>query len=305
MEEPERIYEEVIKNEKVIGTGVKALDDLLKGGFHEKSLTLLLAPTNVGKTLMMCSLSANMLLAGYKVLYITFEDSENKIGQRVTQNLFDLNRDELKAMSREDYHKCWDAHRNLIKQNLYIKEFPEMATNALNIKAYLKELKERKRFIPDIVFVDYIGCMIPNGRENPNINSNTRLLTIAAQVRSISMTEGYPFVSGAQVNRGGYSSDHVSLSDAADSFGQTMKADAILAITQPEDYLEGGFYDVEVAKTRFGNNKHEHKTIVVNIDKQRITDIENYQSENASASLQDVNFSTASNALTTAANIII
>jgi hypothetical protein len=44
---------------------------------------------------------------------------------------------------------------------------------------------------------------------------------------------------------------------------------------------------------------------VVNIDKQRITDIENYQSENASASLQDVNFSTASNALTTAANIII
>ena len=31
MEEPERIYEEVIKNEKVIGTGVKALDDLLKG----------------------------------------------------------------------------------------------------------------------------------------------------------------------------------------------------------------------------------------------------------------------------------
>ena len=197
MEEPERIYEEVIKNEKVIGTGVKALDDLLKGGFHEKSLTLLLAPTNVGKTLIMCSLSANMLLAGYKVLYITFEDSENKIGQRVTQNLFDLNRDELKAMSIEDYRKCWDAHRSLIKHNLYIKEFPEMATNALNIKAYLKELKERKRFIPDIVFVDYIGCMIPNGRENPNINSNTRLLTIAAQVRSISMTEGYPFVSGA------------------------------------------------------------------------------------------------------------
>lgn len=84
-----------------------------------------------------------------------------------------------------------------------------------------------------------------------------------------------------------------------------MKADAILAITQPEDYLDGGFYDVEVAKTRFGNNKHEHKTIVVNIDKQRITDIDNYQSENATASLQDVNFSTASNALTTAANIII
>ena len=102
MDEPERIYEEVIKNEKVVGTGLKALDELLKGGFHEKSLTLLLSPTNIGKTLWMCALAKNMLQAGYNVLYITFEDSENKIGQRITQNLFDLSRDDLKAMSLQD-----------------------------------------------------------------------------------------------------------------------------------------------------------------------------------------------------------
>lgn len=305
MDEPERIYEEVIKNEKVVGTGLKALDDLLKGGFHEKSITLLLAPTNVGKTLIMCSLSATMLLAGYKVLYITFEDPENKIGQRVTQNLFDLNRDELKAMSREEYKKCWNAHRQLIKENLYIKEFPEMATNALTIGAYIKKLKDRKKFVPDVVFVDYIGCMIPNGRENPNMNSNTRLLTIAAQVRALSMTNGWPIVSGAQVNRGGYGSDHVDLNDAADSFGQTMKADAILAITQSKDYLDNGYYDVEIAKTRFGNNKHEHKTIRVDIDKQRIADIEGYTSSIDTSTLIDVNQNSAKSALTTAANIII
>lgn len=61
MDEPERIYQEIIKNEKVVGTGLKALDDLLKGGLHEKSLTLLLSPTNVGKTLIMCALAKNML----------------------------------------------------------------------------------------------------------------------------------------------------------------------------------------------------------------------------------------------------
>lgn len=305
MDEPERIYQEVIKNEKVVGTGLKALDDLLKGGLHEKSLTLLLSPTNVGKTLWMCALAKNMLLAGYNVLYITFEDSENKIGQRITQNLFDLSRDELKAMSLQDYQKCWNSYKNIIKSNLYIKEFPEMATNSLTLHAFIKELRERKGFIPDIVFVDYIGCMIPNGRDNPNMNSNTRLLTIASQVRAISMLEGFPIVSGAQVNRGGYDSANIGLNDAADSFGQTMKADAILAITQSKELLDNGYYDVEVAKTRFGNNKGEHRTIRVCIDKQRIMDIEDDKSSSAGASFQDILLSSAEKAGEHAANIII
>ena len=305
MDEPERIYEEVIKNEKVVGTGLKALDELLKGGFHEKSLTLLLSPTNIGKTLWMCALAKNMLQAGYNVLYITFEDSENKIGQRITQNLFDLSRDDLKAMSLQDYQKCWNKYRSSIKTNLYIKEFPEMATNALSIHAFIKELKERKGFIPDIVFVDYIGCMIPNGRDNPNMNSNTRLLTIASQVRAISMVEGFPIVSGAQVNRGGFDSAHIGLNDAADSFGQTMKADAILAITQSKELLDNGYYDVEISKTRFGNNKGEHRTIRVSIDKQRIMDIEDYDPTTSAASFQDIMLNAAETNAHRAANIII
>lgn len=305
MDEPERIYQEVIKNEKVVGTGLKALDELLKGGFHEKSLTLLLSPTNIGKTLWMCALAKNMLQAGYNVLYITFEDSENKIGQRITQNLFDLSRDDLKAMSLQDYQKCWNKYRSSIKTNLYIKEFPEMATNALSIHAFIKELKERKGFIPDIVFVDYIGCMIPNGRDNPNMNSNTRLLTIASQVRAISMVEGFPIVSGAQVNRGGFDSAHIGLNDAADSFGQTMKADAILAITQSKELLDNGYYDVEISKTRFGNNKGEHRTIRVSIDKQRIMDVEDYDPTTPAASFQDIMLNAAETSAHRAANIII
>lgn len=305
MDEPERIYQEVIKNEKVVGTGLKSLDGLLKGGFHEKSLTLLLSPTNIGKTLWMCALAKNMLQAGYNVLYVTFEDSENKIGQRITQNMFDLSRDELKAMSLQDYQKCWNKYRSSIKTNLYIKEFPEMATNALTIHAFIKELKERKSFIPDIVFVDYIGCMIPNGRDNPNMNSNTRLLTIASQVRAISMVDGFPIVSGAQVNRGGFDSAHIGLNDAADSFGQTMKADAILAITQSKELLDNGYYDVEISKTRFGNNKGEHRTIRVNIDKQRIMDVEDYDPTTQAASFQDIMLNTAEASAHRAANIII
>lgn len=297
MDDPERLYEDVIKNEKIYGTGVKALDELLKGGSHEKALHVILAGTNIGKTMAMCSLSTSMLKAGYNVLYITFEDSENKIAKRVAQNLFDLTQDELKLMSREDYIKCWNKYKLLIKQNLRIKEFPEDCTNAMQLSAFIKKLIERKKFTPDIVFIDYIGCMIPNGRMNANINTNTKLQLIAMQTRAISMKFGFPIWTGAQLNREGYGSASVDLNNVADSFAQMMKADGILAFTQSPEYLANGYFDVEIVKTRFGNNKHEHRTVRVDIDKQRIFDIENDESTSNNTTVADVLKNNAETAL--------
>ena len=54
------------------------------------------------------------------------------------------------------------------------------------------------------MLVDYIGCMIPNGKPNPNMNSNTLLTLAAQQVRALGMKYGFPVVSASQTNRGGY-----------------------------------------------------------------------------------------------------
>lgn len=280
LNELDRVYDEAIKNEVLVRTGLKTLDDMLKGGFHEKSLSLILSPTNVGKTLIMCSLATNILRQGKNVLYVTFEDSELKIGARITQNLCDITQEQMKLMSREDYVKAKNKFREAINGQLIIKEYPEGAVNALALKSLLKELKEKKHFVPDIIFIDYIGCMVPNGRENPNLNSNTILLRVAAQVRAISMEFGPPIVSGAQTNRGGYESASVKLNDVADSFGSTMKADFILGVAQNAEMKEQNLYALEVEKTRFGNNKNAAATVRVDIAKQRIMDLENFTGNN-------------------------
>ena len=285
-EDTEKIYEDAISNEKIYGTGVQAIDDLLNGGLYEKSLYLLLAPTNIGKTLMMCSLSTNMVRANYNVLYVTFEDSETKIAKRIAQNMFDVTQEQLKLMTLDDYNKCWTKTKANIKSNLIIKEFPEDSTNALMLEACIKELADKKGFKPDVVFIDYIGCMIPNGRENNSANSNTLLLKVAMQTRALAMKYGFPIVSGAQVNRGGYDSADVGLNDAADSFGQHTKADAVLAITQTPEFKEQNLYHVKLSKTRFGNNRGDDKAIQVDIDKQRIYDLPDY-TRKTTASVKD------------------
>lgn len=276
-EDPRRLYEDANVHEKIYHTGLKTIDDLIGGGFHEKSLNLILASTNIGKTLIMCSLATNLIMSGYNVLYVTFEDNENKIASRIAQNMFDVTQEQYKKMSLEEFGKAYKNAMTKLKDNkLIIKEFPEGSSSALTIKTLMKELKEKKNFIPDVLFIDYIGCMVPNGRQNPNMNTNTILMLVAAQVRSIGMELGIPVISASQTNRGGYGMSEINLDDVSDSFSSTMKADAIFGFTQSEEFKEQGLYSVKLLKTRYGNKRGTITSIGVNVEKQRIFDVTNY-----------------------------
>lgn len=288
-EEPERIFENIITNEKLIPTGCKSLDEMIGGGFHEKSLNLIMAPTNIGKTLIMCSMASAMVLAGYKVLYVTFEDSELKIGQRIMQNIFDITQDELRSLSGKAYRAMWEKATKQIGNNkLVIKEYSEGSVSALTLKALIKDLKDKRGFVPDVLFIDYIRCMIPNGRVNPNMNDNSKLLEISSQVRSIGMEMGIPTISGMQSNRGGYGKSEIGLDDAADSFGQTMKADAIFGVTQTPELKSANMYNVKLLKTRYGGNfRGATVTIGVNIEKQKIYDLRTNSKVSSNSSWDD------------------
>lgn len=274
LEEPDFLYEGIVANEKIYPTGVKTLDDMIGGGMHENSLNLILSPTNVGKTLIMCSMAASLLLSGKKVFYLTFEDPELKIYQRIAQNLMDLSQTQLKTLTRENFHVLFNNMKQKCTDGkLKIKHCPEFSTNALMINTMLKELKDREGFEPDVVFIDYIGCMMPNGRVAKDMNDNTRLLLVSMQVRAIATTYHIPIMSAAQVNRGGYGSAEIGLDDVADSFGQTTKADAIFAVTRPPECEKAGLYKVFLAKTRYGITGPMAATIGVDTEKQRIYDL--------------------------------
>lgn len=276
-EEPEMIFNNIITNERLLPTGCKSLDEMIGGGLHTKALIEVMASTNVGKTLVLCSITSALVLGGWKVLYVSFEDSEIKVGQRIMQNIFDITQNELRALNKEAYAKLWKKRASGIGHNkLVIKEYSEGCINALAIKALMQELKEKRGFVPDALVIDYIGCMIPNGRPNPSENDNSKLREICAQVRSIGMEMNIPVLTAAQSNRGGYGKAELGLDDAADSFGQTMKADVIFGITQTPELKEANMYTVKLLKTRYGQPKSSVVTIGVDTAKQKIYDLKSF-----------------------------
>lgn len=274
VEDLDEVYEEMIQAVSIIPSGIKEIDTLLNGGVPDKVMIGIMAPTNVGKTLIMSALASNMLTQGHDILYLTFEDSKTKIATRMMQNLCNISQEQLRMLNKNSFVALKEMMKKKSSQHLKIVEMEECTVNAMRIRTLLKDLKEKKQFEPEIIFIDYIGCMIPNGRPNPNLNSNTILQKVAAETRgSICMKMGIPIVTALQTNRGGYGSASVDLNDVADSYGSTMKLDAILAVTQDQTMLENGMYKIKVAKTRIKNNKGTEVMIGVSIDKQQIYDI--------------------------------
>lgn len=289
----EEVYEDMVMSVNIIGTGIKEIDTLLNGGVPEKVMIGILASTNVGKTLIMSSIASNMMAAGHNVLYITMEDADKKIALRMMQNICNITQEQLKLLNKNSFTALKSKMKEMTDSHLKIVELPDATANAMRICTVLKDLKEKKKFVPEIIFLDYIGCMIPNGRPNPTLNTNTILQKVAAETRGAICTKMcIPIVTALQTNRGGFESASVDLNDVADSYGSTMKLDAVLAATQDKSMLEQGMYKLKVAKTRIKNNKGTEVMIGVNIDKQQIYDL-NAQSNRAQVEILPVGASAA------------
>lgn len=256
LDDAERMYDSLHNKDRVIPTGITVMDDLIEGGWHEKSLNLFLAETNMGKTLIKCSFAVEALKKNKNVLYISLEMSEEKISERMTANIFQTPIGNLKMMEKKTFIKKIEGVKKTLTSNLVIKEYAPKSVNANKIRSLLKELYIKKNFVPDIIFVDYMGLMIPNTTKKSS-NSYEELKIVSEELRAIAVENKCPIISASQLNRGGFGSAEIELTDIADSIGITNTADVIIGITQSEEMRASGMYTFLILKNRYGINKQK------------------------------------------------
>jgi replicative DNA helicase len=255
MEAEDEMFDYLHNKDMVVSTGIPYFDDMMEGGFHEKSLSLYLGETRIGKSLCFVGLASNIILKNKNVLYVTFELSKQKVSQRILSNLMSVNMNELKNLSKESFHLHYEDIKKQINKKLVVREYPTMSTNTNQIRNLLKELKNKMKFVPDVIFLDYIGIMLPN-RQNKTDNSYHTLKRVCQEVRGLSTeNEKLPIISGCQVNRTGIGSSNLDFTDVADSIGVATESDLIIGITQTEEQKDLGgksVYSWSILKNRFG-----------------------------------------------------
>ena len=164
--------------EEKIPFDLDMFNKITKGGLSRKTLNIALAGTGVGKSLFMCHVGAAALRDGKNVLYITMEMAEERIAERIDANLLNLTMDELKVVDKDIFETRIDKLKNKTQGKLIVKEYPTASAHAGHFRALLEELKLKREFIPDIIFIDYLNiCSSQRMKAGANVNScNSSLL---------------------------------------------------------------------------------------------------------------------------------
>lgn len=263
-------YEFYHRPEERIPFDLDVFNMVTKGGVPKKTLNVVLAGTNVGKSLFLVHLAAALLRMNKNVLYITLEMAEEWIAQRIDANMMDIPMDDVVTMPRGDFIRKIQSLRQTSTGRLIIKEYPTASAHAGNFRSLLQDLYLKQNFKPDVIIVDYIGiCMSSRLKNGSGESSYTLYKFIAEELRGLAGEFGVPVWTGAQFNRSGFDATNASMKDIGESFGIPMTADFLFALVTTEDLQKVGQMAVQFLKNRY-NKKNQFQQHLIGVDTDRM-----------------------------------
>ena len=250
---------------------IDMLNTITKGGIPNKSLNVILAGTGVGKSLAMCHVAGAAMTQGKNVLYITMEMSEERIAERIDANILNIPIDQLDTLSKSMYSEKIARISKQTNGKLIVKEYPTGSAHSGHFRALLNELKLKKKFTPDIIFIDYLNICSSSRMKamGGSINSYTYIKAIAEELRGLAVEFDLPVFTATQTTRSGFGNSDVGLEDTSESFGLPATADLMIALIATEELDAVGQVMVKQLKNRY-NDVSTNKRFVIGIDRSRM-----------------------------------
>jgi len=258
------------KVESRIPFDLEYLNTITKGGLPNKTLTCLLAGTNVGKSLAMCHMAAANILDGKNVLYITMEMAEERIAERIDANLLDVPIKDIENLSKEVFEKKIHRVQKKTSGKLIVKEYPTATAGAGHFRHLLNELKLKRNFTPDIIYIDYLNiCCSMRLKYGSNVNTYMYIKSVAEELRGLAVERDIPIVTATQTNRTGYTNSDPGLEDTSESFGLPATVDLMIAIITSEELEQLEQLKFKQLKNRL-NDVTQNRAFLIGVDRSRM-----------------------------------
>lgn len=263
-------YDEYHKKEIKLDFDIEYLNKITGGGVPQKTLCCLIATTGGGKSLAMCHMAAHNLMCNKNVLYITLEMAEERIAQRIDANLLDVTIQGLMELSKIEYQKKMEKIKRTTKGKLIIKEYPTASAGSAHFRHLLNELKIKRNFVPDVIYIDYLNlCISSRIKQGSQVNTYSYVKAVAEELRGLAVEFKVPIWTATQANRGAFNASDVGLENTSDSIGLPMTVDLMLALIATEELDELGQIMIKQLKNRFGD-PNINKRFVVGIDRTKM-----------------------------------
>ena len=274
----EKRYDFYHRKEERIPFDLEMFNKITKGGIPKKTLNIILAGVGVGKSLTMCHLASSYLLQGKNVLYITMEMAEERIAERIDANLMNIDLNEIENISKNMFGDKIAKIAAKTVGKLEIKEYPTATAHSGHFRALLQELKLKKNFVADVIFVDYLNICACSRLKclSGSINTYSLVKAIAEELRGLAVEFNVPIWSATQLTRSGFSDSDPGMDDTAESFGLPATADFMVALVTTDELEKLGQLMVKQLKNRYADlNVFKRFVIGVSKAKMKLFDVEN------------------------------
>ncbi len=245
----DKIIDSILAEDECMSSGWRWVDQHLDGGWRQegKALYIFAGEANIGKSVFLGNVAANIAAQGKSVLVITLEMSELLYAKRIASNITKIPMKDFKTDPHTLRFALGEEEKKNPEGKLYIKEFPPSTITPKQLTAFIKKIVDSGIHL-DAVVIDYISLM----HTDKGTNSYERIKYICEQVRAMSYVFKCPFISAAQLNKTGYSKDNPGMDSIAESLGIAMTSDVIFSIFQSDEDREMGLIRLGLIKNRFG-----------------------------------------------------
>ena len=245
----DRLVNYVLSEESTISSKWPWLDDALGGGWAQKgkALYMFAGQANIGKSIFLGNVAANIAEQGKTVVVITLEMSEMMYAQRIASNVTKIPMRDFKFEAPALRYALAEQKKRVPEGKIFIKEFPPATMTPKQIAAFIKKLQDSGETI-DAIVIDYVNLL----HSTFGANSYERVKRICEEVRAFSYIFACPVISATQLNRGAFNSSNPGMEGLSESIGVAATADVILSIFQEEEDQELKIIRLGMMKNRFG-----------------------------------------------------
>lgn len=230
-----------------IPTGVPELDSVTNGGIKNKQVGIIVGGTGRGKSIFLAWLARMAVLVGKRVVYFTFELSEDEIADRFDSMFAHVRPQELTDYQESILKEVGKVHK-AFGSSLIIKHYPADSATVGTLKGFLNTLSGTG-IQADLIIVDYLDLIKPHRQySSPHDEVNAVMKSLVGFAAEYDVA----CYTATQMNRSGMAADTPDEASMAGYVGKQYHADMVWWMAQTKEEREDEQMRIWISKNRNG-----------------------------------------------------
>lgn len=216
-------------------TGFPLFDQVIRGGFREGELSIILAPTNRGKTAVLINIGRGLVAAGHRVVHFSLEMNYESMVDRYIASMTGLKINDLDSINMKQLAGILHNYTVYTKKDVIIKYYSPNSITVADLEVYLEKLEQESDCKADAIIIDYADLLRAS---NVRKEKRHELSEIHVELKQLGDKFNVPIITASQTNRQG------ELLGYAEQGKQTLRNLKPLSVAHiAEDWSKAGIAD--------------------------------------------------------------